>query len=71
MKNRLKLLRGERDWTQADLARRLDVSRESVNAIETGRYNPSLTLAFKIADLLGMRIEDVFSPSGRFRQQIG
>jgi putative transcriptional regulator len=60
MKNILKILRAERDWTQAELARRLDVSRESINAIETGRYDPSLPLAFEIARLFGKKIEDVF-----------
>jgi putative transcriptional regulator len=60
MKNRLKVLRAERDWSQADLAERLDVSRQSVNAIETGKYDPSLPLAFKIATLFGLAIEDVF-----------
>ncbi len=64
MKNRLRALRAERDWTQADLARRLDVSRQTVNAIETEKYEPSLTLAFKIARLFGQRIEDVFYPDG-------
>ena len=60
MKNRLKVLRAERDWSQADLAIRLDVSRQSVNAIETGKYDPSLPLAFKIATLFGMPIEAIF-----------
>ncbi|THD81827.1 MAG: transcriptional regulator [Phenylobacterium sp.] len=60
MKNRLKVLRAERDWSQADLALRLDVSRQSVNAIETGKYDPSLPLAFKIARLFGMPIEAIF-----------
>jgi len=60
MKNRLKVLRAERDWSQQDLAERLEVSRQSVNAIETGKYDPSLPLAFRIADLFGMRIEDIF-----------
>jgi putative transcriptional regulator len=60
MKNRLKVLRAERDWSQADLADRLDVSRQSVNAIETGKYDPSLPLAFKIAALFGMPIEAIF-----------
>ena len=60
MKNRLKVLRAERDWSQADLAHRLDVSRQSVNAIETGKYDPSLPLAFKIARLFRLRIEQVF-----------
>jgi len=58
--NRLRVLRAERDWSQADLAARLGVSRQTVNAIETGRYDPSLTLAFKIARLFGKLIEDVF-----------
>jgi putative transcriptional regulator len=60
MKNRLKVLRAERDWTQGDLAERLEISRQSVNAIETGKYDPSLPLAFKIADLFGMTIEEIF-----------
>lgn len=60
MKNRLKVLRAERDWSQADLAARLEVSRQSVNAIETGKYDPSLPLAFRIARLFGMPIEAVF-----------
>jgi len=64
MNNRLKALRAERDWSQGDLADRLEVSRQSVNAIETGRYDPSLPLAFKIAELFGLSIEDIFvSPS--------
>jgi len=58
--NRLRVLRAERDWSQADLAARLGVSRQTVNAIETGRYDPSLPLAFKIARLFGKLIEDVF-----------
>jgi putative transcriptional regulator len=60
MRNRLKVLRAERDWTQADLAASLDVSRQTVNAIETGKYDPSLPLAFKIARLFGKPIEDIF-----------
>ena len=60
MKNRLKVLRAERDWSQADLAERLDVSRQSVNAIETGKYDPSLPLAFKLASLFGLTIEQIF-----------
>ncbi|MEZ0244987.1 MAG: helix-turn-helix transcriptional regulator [Sphingomonas sp.] len=60
MKNRLRVLRAERAWSQQDLAERLEVSRQSVNAIETGRYDPSLPLAFKIADLFEMAIEDIF-----------
>jgi putative transcriptional regulator len=61
MKNRLKVLRAERDWSQADLAERLEVSRQSVNAIETGKYDPSLPLAFRIADIFGLPIESIFS----------
>jgi putative transcriptional regulator len=61
MKNRLKVLRAERDWSQADLADRLEVSRQSVNAIETGKYDPSLPLAFKIAAVFGLNIEQVFN----------
>jgi len=60
LKNRLKVLRAERDWSQADLAERLDVSRQSVNALETGKYDPSLPLAFKIAKLFGLAIEQIF-----------
>jgi putative transcriptional regulator len=60
MNNRLKVLRAERDWSQADLAQRLDVSRQSVNAIETGKYDPSLPLAFKIARLFDQPIEAIF-----------
>ena len=61
MKNRLKVLRAERDWSQADLAERLEVSRQSVNAIETGKFDPSLPLAFKLARLFGLPIESIFS----------
>ena len=60
MKNRLKVLRAERDWSQADLAERLDVSRQAVNAIETGKYDPSLPLAFRIGRLFGLGIEEIF-----------
>lgn len=60
MKNRLKVLRAERDWTQAELANRLEVSRQTIHAIETGKYDPSLPLAFKIARLFERRIEDIF-----------
>jgi putative transcriptional regulator len=60
MKNRIRVLRAERNWTQADLAAHLDVSRNSVNAIENGKYDPSLPLAFRIADVFGLRIEDIF-----------
>jgi putative transcriptional regulator len=60
VKNRLKVLRAERDWSQADLADALDVSRQTVNALETGKYDPSLPLAFRIARLFALKIEDVF-----------
>ena len=64
MNNRLKVLRAERDWSQQDLADRLAVSRQSVNAIETGKYDPSLPLAFRIAELFDLSIETIFvSPS--------
>ena len=62
MKNTLRLLRAERDWSQAELAGRLNVSRQTVNAIETGRYDPSLPLAFKISRVFGKPIEDIFAP---------
>jgi len=65
MKNRLRLLRTEREWSQAQLASRLDVSRQTVNAIETGRYDPSLPLAFSIARLFEQPIEDIFDPGQR------
>ncbi|NNC48846.1 MAG: helix-turn-helix transcriptional regulator [Sphingomonas sp.] len=64
MKNRLKVLRAERDWSQSDLADRLGVSRQSVNAIETGKYDPSLPLAFTIAEVFEMPIEEIFDPKG-------
>ncbi len=60
MKNRLKVLRAERDWTQADLAEALEVSRQTVNAIEKDKHDPSLSLAFRAARLFGQRIEDIF-----------
>jgi putative transcriptional regulator len=60
MENRLRVLRAERQWSQAELGERLDVSRQAVNAIETGKYDPSLPLAFKIARLFGMSIEEIF-----------
>jgi len=60
MRNRLRELRAERQWSQADLAEKLEVSRQSVNAIETGKYDPSLPLAFKIARLFGLVIEQMF-----------
>ena len=61
MKNRLRVLRAERDWSQADLAERLEVSRQSVNAIETGKFDPSLPLAFKLARLFETTIENIFT----------
>ncbi len=61
MKNRLKMLRAERNWSQADLAEELGVSRQSVNAIETGKFDPSLPLAFKLAQLFQLPIEKIFS----------
>ena len=61
MKNRLRVLRAEREWSQADLAQRLEVSRQSVNAIETGKFDPSLPLAFKLARLFETTIEAIFS----------
>lgn len=61
MNNRLRVLRAERQWSQAELAQRLDVSRQTVNAIETGKYDPSLPLAFKLARLFGQPIESIFS----------
>ena len=62
MKNRLRELRGEKGWSQADLAGELGVSRQTVNAIETGKYDPSLPLAFTIAGLFGLSIEEIFEP---------
>ncbi len=60
MKNRLRVLRAERNWSQADLAQKLEVSRQSVNAIETGKFDPSLPLAFRLARLFGSTIEEIF-----------
>ena len=62
MTNRLRVLRAEREWSQADLAERLHVSRQTINAVETGKYDPSLPLAFQMAALFGMRIEEIFQP---------
>ncbi len=62
MKTKLRILRAGRDWSQADLAARLGVSRQTVNAIETGRYDPSLELAFRVARLFELRIEEIFEP---------
>ena len=64
MNNRLKVLRAERNWSQQDLGDRLGVSRQSVNAIETGKYDPSLPLAFRIADLFALTIEAIFTRDG-------
>ncbi len=61
MNNRLRILRAERNWSQADLAQRLDVSRQSVNAIETGKYDPSLPLAFRLSRLFELPIEAIFT----------
>jgi putative transcriptional regulator len=63
MKNRLKVLRAERDWSQEVLAQKLNVSRQTINAIERGKYDPSLPLAFKIANLFDLPIETIFEPS--------
>ena len=60
MKNRLRVLRAEREWSQAELAGRIDVSRQAINAIETGKHDPSLSLAFRLARLFQMPIEDIF-----------
>jgi putative transcriptional regulator len=65
MENRLKILRTAQNWSQSDLAEKLEVSRQSVNAIETGRYDPSLPLAFRIAELFDLAIEDVFVSPNR------
>lgn len=62
MKNHLRVMRAEHKWTQADLAERLQVSRQTVNAVETEKYEPSLTLAFRIARLFCKRVEDIFEP---------
>jgi putative transcriptional regulator len=64
VKNRLRVLRAERAWSQGELAERLGVSRQTVNAVETGKYDPSLPLAFRMARLFGMRIEDIFEEDG-------
>jgi putative transcriptional regulator len=70
VKNRLKVLRAEHDWTQADLAQRLEVSRQTVNAIEKGKYDPSLPLAFRISRVFGKSIEEVFDPEEHDGQSI-
>ena len=71
MRNRLRVLRAERRWSQSDLASQLAVSRQTVNAIETGKYDPSLPLAFRIARLFGRSIESVFEPEADFFQGDG
>jgi putative transcriptional regulator len=65
VKNRLKVLRAERDWTQARLALELDVSRQTVNAIETGKFDPSLPLAFRIGRLFGQPVEEIFQDEAK------
>ncbi len=69
MNNRLKILRATRDWSQGDLADKLDVSRQSVNAIETGKYDPSLPLAFRIAELFELPIEEIFITPSRHQSK--
>jgi len=64
LKNKLRVLRAQRNWSQADLAKHLGVSRQTINAIETGKYDPSLPLAFKMAGLFEMTIEELFEPTG-------
>jgi putative transcriptional regulator len=65
MKNNLRELRAERDWSQAELAEKLNVSRQTVNAIETEKYDPSLPLAFKIAEIFNLKIEEIFVPNNK------
>ncbi len=69
MKNRIRELRREQGWSQAELGARLGVSRQTVNAIENGKYDPSLPLAFKIARLFGLPIEDIFDPDAPQRDR--
>jgi len=64
MRNRIRVLRAERRWSQAELAERVGVSRQAVNAVETGKHVPSLTLAFAIAEAFAVKVEDVFDPKG-------
>lgn len=71
MKNRLRVLRAERNWSQLDLAHQLQVSRQTINAIETGRYDPGLPLAFRIARLFGRSLEAIFEPEEDFAQGDG
>ena len=67
MNNHLRVLRAERNWSQSDLAERLEVSRQSVNAIETGKYDPSLPLAFRIAELFALPIEAIFQREAKLK----
>lgn len=67
MRNRLKMLRAERDWTQEELARQAGVSRQAINAIENGKYDPSLSLAFRFSVLFGVPVESIFLPGGPTR----
>jgi putative transcriptional regulator len=71
MRNRLRVLRAERGWSQGELARQVDVSRQTINAIETGRFDPSLPLAFRVARLFGRSIEGVFEPDDDYAQGDG
>lgn len=71
LKNRIRLLRAERSWSQADVARRVAVSRQTINAIEVGKYDPSLPLAFALARLFGRTVEGVFEPDDDFHQGDG
>jgi putative transcriptional regulator len=71
MRNRLRLLRSERGWSQSALAERVEVSRQTIIAIETGRYDPSLPLAFRLARLFGRSIENIFEPETEFSQGDG
>lgn len=71
VQNRIRLLRAERGWSQSELARRLAVSRQTVNALETGRWDPALPLAFRIARLFGRSVESVFEPDADFEQGDG
>lgn len=71
MNNSLRVLRAERRWSQADLADRLSVSRQTINAIETGKYDPSLPLAFALARVFGRSIEEIFTPDGEWKDLTG
>jgi putative transcriptional regulator len=69
MKNRLRVLRAEREWSQAELAEQLGVSRQTVNAVETGKYEPSISLAFKMARVFNKRIEEIFQPEDNLNSE--